>query len=86
MSLFTRGDFGNPQEDDAGVFIDGLGRALVIWTAMQDRTLVTVAEAALAFNTLPAVIAEAVEDAAWIEIANPREPDPCKQHLELDGE
>jgi hypothetical protein len=53
---------------------------------MQDRSPITVAEAALAFNTTPAVIREAVEDASWIYVANAREPDPCKQNLELDCE
>ena len=76
MSLFTREQFAKP-DDDAGVFIDGLGRALVTWTAMQDRT-VTLHEAAKAFNTTAEVIAEAIEDAAWISVMG--------DTIELDGE
>jgi hypothetical protein len=76
VSLFTREQFAKP-DDDAGVFIDGLGRALVTWTAMQDRS-VTLHEAAKAFNTTAEVIAEAIEDAAWISVNG--------DTLELDGE
>lgn len=77
MALFTREQFAK-SEDDAGVFMDGLGRALVTWTAMQDRYPVTVHEAAKAFNTTPEIIAEAVEDAMWISVMG--------DVLELDGE
>ena len=76
MSLFTRDQFAKP-DDDAGVFLDGLGRALVTWVAMQDRT-VTVHDAAEAFNTTPEIISEAVEDAIWISVDG--------DTLELDGE
>lgn len=67
MGLFTREQFAEP-DDDAGVFMDNLGRALLTWVAMQDRADVTVQEAAKAFNTTPEIIAEAVEDAMWIGI------------------
>lgn len=77
MALFTREQFAKP-DDDAGVFLDGLGRALVTWTAMQDRYPVTVQEAAQAFNTTPEVIAEACEDVLWISEEG--------GVLELDGE
>lgn len=85
MALFERSQFAAP-DDDAGVMIDGLGRALVTWTAMQDRYPVTVADAALAFNTTPEVIREAIEDAHWIVVVNESSPDPTKQLIELDGE
>lgn len=75
---FTREKFASP-DDDAGIFIDGLGSALVTWTAMQERP-VTIAEAALAFNTTPDVVREAVADASWIYI------DEHRQTLELDGD
>jgi len=75
MGLFTREQFAK-EDDEAGVFLDGLGRALVTWTAMQDHT-VTVHEAAKVFNTTPEIIAEAIEDAMWIYISG--------DHLELDG-
>lgn len=82
-SRFERDDFAK-EGDDAGVFMDGLGRALVTWAAMQDRT-VTVREAATAFNTTDAVIVEAIEDASWIFVHGP-DDDPTKQTIELDGE
>lgn len=75
MTLFTREQFAKP-DDDAGVFIDGLGRALVTWAAMQDRS-VSLHDAAKAFNTTPEIIAEAVEDAMWISVEG--------DTLELDG-
>jgi hypothetical protein len=77
MALFTREQFAKT-DDEAGVFLDALGRALVTYVAMQDRTDVTVHEAAKAFNTTPEIIAEAVEDAAWISVMG--------DTLELDGE
>ena len=57
--------------DDAGVFLDDLGRAILTWAAMQDRQPMTVADAAKAFNTTPAVIREASEDVPWICIEGP---------------
>lgn len=83
--MFERSHF-MTTDDDAGVGIDDLGRALVTWTAMQDKTP-TVADAAMAFNTSPEIIREAVEDASWIFVSAPEsETDPTKQRLELDGE
>jgi sugar/nucleoside kinase (ribokinase family) len=80
-NLFTRELFAN-EDDDAGVFVSHLGRALVTWTAMNmeadgDRTM-TVHDAAKAFNTTPEIIAEAVEEAMWIYIDG--------DTLQLDGE
>jgi hypothetical protein len=83
MGIFERSMFAAP-DDEAGVFIDWLGRALVILVAMQQRTM-TVGEAAMAFNTTPDVIREAVEDASWIYITGD-DGDPSTQTLELDGE
>lgn len=85
MGLFERSQFADP-DDDAGVMMDGLGRALVTWAAMRDKHPVTVADAALAFNTTPEVIREAVDNASWILIVNEDDPDPTRQLLELDGE
>lgn len=76
MGLFTRDQFAKP-DDDAGVFMDGLGRALVTWTAMQEHT-VTIHEAAKVFNTTPEIIVDAIEDAAWISVDG--------DTIELDGE
>lgn len=85
MPLFERSQFGSP-DDEAGIMIGRLGTALVTWTAMQNRMPITVAEAALAFNTTPEVIREAIEDASWIYIATREDiTDPAKQIIELDG-
>lgn len=81
--MFTREQFAK-EGDDAGVFLDGLGSALVTFCAMQDHT-VTVAEAAKVWNTTPDVIREACEDACWISVEGP-DDDAEKQRLELDGE
>lgn len=83
MGLFTREHFG-AEGDDAGVFISDLGRALVIYTAMQDEA-VTVASAATTFNTTPEIIREAIEDSSWIGWHGPHD-DPSKQIVETDGD
>lgn len=85
MALFDRTQFAHP-DDEAGVMIEGLGSALVTWTAMQDHSPITVAEAARAFNTTPEVIREAIEDASWIYIASREDiTNPAEQVIELDG-
>lgn len=76
MSIFTDEQFAK-SGDDAGIFMEDLGRALVTWTAMQNKS-VTVYEAAAAFNTTPDIIKQSVEDASWIYVAGDK--------LELDGE
>ncbi len=82
--MFERNHFMEP-DDEAGVGIDDLGRALLTWTAMQEKTP-TVADAAMTFNTSPEIIREAVEGAHWIFVSAPEgETDPTKQPLELDG-
>jgi len=58
--MFTREMFAKP-DDEAGIFMIGLGGALVTWAAMQLRP-VTVHDAAAAFNTTPEIIAEAIEN------------------------
>lgn len=84
MTLFNRDQFAR-EGDDAGIFIEGLGAALMTWAAMQNRSNVTVHEACTAFNTTPAIIREALEEAMWIYIVGP-DDDPKQQRLELDGE
>lgn len=76
MGIFTRDQFAKP-DDDAGVFIDGLGRALVTWVAMQEHA-VMLHDAAKVFNTTPEIIAEAIEDTMWISVDG--------DTLVLDGE
>ncbi len=86
MGMFQRNQF-EADEHEAGIFMADLGRALVIWTCMvaEAKDQVTVADAALAFNTTPEVIREAVDDALWIGYYGPPN-DPTKQVLETDGE
>lgn len=81
--MFTREQFAK-EGDEAGVLMEWLGTALVTFCAMQDHTI-TVRQAAIAFNTTPEVIREAVEDAMWISVVGPGD-DPTKQRLELDGD
>ncbi len=85
MNLFTRDKFAVEDIDDAGVFISSLGTALTTWAAMQNRTVLTVADAARAFNTTPEVIREAIDGAMWI-MWDGGGDDPTKQRIELDGE
>jgi hypothetical protein len=82
-AVFTA-DMIERDQDEAGVHLDSIGRALVTWTAMQDQP-VTVADAMKAFNTTEAVVHEAVADAAWISVRG-LDRDAGKQLLELDGE
>lgn len=84
MGLFERTHFAEEGEE-AGVFISSLGAALVTWTAMQLRSPVTVAEAAMAFNTTPDIIRDAIADAMWIFVAGEPTDPPDKQTIELDG-
>ena len=87
MSVFTREQFEDDPDAGAGIFMDDLGRALVLWTTMvfQGKDTVTVADAALAFNTTPEIIREAVDGAMWVSWHGPSD-DPTKQILETDGE
>ena len=77
MALFRRDQFAK-QDDDAGIFMTGLGAALITWTAMQQRKM-TVHDAAVAFNTTHDVIVEACELVPWISVSDDGAT------LELDG-
>jgi hypothetical protein len=85
MGIFTRDQFAN-EDESAGVFLSSLGTALVTWRAMQDKGVITVADAALDFNTTPAIIIEAISGSMWIDVDNTRSDDPRQQLIELDGE
>jgi hypothetical protein len=90
MSLFTRDKFLTPaeeQDEEAGIRIGDLGRALVIWVSMNEESggKISVAQAAKGFNTTGDVIREAIENAAWIDYDNST-ADPEKQFIEVDGE
>ena len=77
MDSFTRDQFSD-EDDNVGIKISDLGRALLVWTAMQGARTVTVQEAAMAFNTPPENIREAIDDANWIFTVG--------DTIELDGE
>ena len=72
-------------EDEAGIHLGGIAKALTVWAAMKSRS-VTVAEAILVFNTTREVIVEAVEFAQWAYLNPPQIEDPSNQTIELDGE
>ena len=59
--------------------------ALQLWSWMQNRSNVSVAEAALAFNCVPARILEAVEYHDWMCLTGPRD-DLTKLLIEHEGE
>lgn len=64
------------------------GNAVQTWAVMQDRSKVTVAEAALAFNVAPRRIIEAVEQHYWMFIDGPVDygTDFSKLTIEHEGE
>ena len=83
MTIFGRYMF--VKNGEAGVTMSALGDALAIWTAMQNREKVTIAEAMAAFNTEAEIIYEAIEGAPWAFMVG-SENDPTKQTIVLDGE
>lgn len=88
MSIFDRAKF-SEEDEGVGVFISSLSSALTTWVCMnaEARDNISVADAAMAFNTPPEVIREAVEDGRWLFLATPEsEMDPTKQFIEVDGE
>jgi len=83
MSLFTA--FERDDNADTGVMWGSFVTAIAIWVYVNggQRTL-TVAEAALAFNTTPELVREAVAEHPWLY--SPHHDDPAKQTIESDGE
>lgn len=69
--------------NESGVHWEHFITAVGIWVYMQPGEP-TVADAALAFNTTPDFVREAVESHPWI-FTN-EDPDPLKQTIEMDGE
>lgn len=73
-------DMFEPDPNEPGVHFDRFAEALTTWVFMQQRTgAVTVAEAALAWNTSPEIIREAAGEAMWLFLG----PDDT---LDVDGE
>lgn len=64
------------------------GNAVQHWALMQNRTRVTVEEAAIAFNVAPARIVEAVDHHAWMCVQRDTRyaRHPARMTIEHDGE
>jgi hypothetical protein len=80
MSLFTA-DMFRTDDEDAGVSVEDLSRALLVWAAMNgagDLTL-TVQDAAKAFNTTSADVMAAILECSWMTVTR-------NDVIELDGE
>lgn len=79
-----RSDFEEWDSDEAGVRWPAFGEAVSIWAWCQQRPI-SVAEAALAFNVAPSLIALAIEEHAWMyTVGDPN--DPTKSFIGHDGE
>jgi hypothetical protein len=72
-------------EDSGNVGIQLFGNAVQVWTVMQNRSGVTVAEAAAAFNCTPRMVRAAVDEHAWMDACGP-DDDFTKQTIEHEGE
>lgn len=62
-----------------------MSRAVQVWSLLQQRIDVTVAEAAESFNVTPKTIREAVTDHFWMFLTGP-DDDATKQIIEHEGE
>lgn len=68
-----------------GVMFDNFITAIGVWVYVNEgRRYLTVAEAALVFNTTPELVREAVQTHPWL-YSRPHD-DPAKQLIESDGE
>lgn len=78
MSPWTH-DLFEPDETEPGVHFSVFVESLTTWVAMQLREPITVAEAAMAWNTTPDIIREAADATPWLFVA-------AGDVLHLDGE
>ncbi len=78
-------EFERDEDADSGVMFENFITALSVWVYVNEseRTL-TIAEAALVFNTTPELVREAVEAHPWLY--SPHKDDPSEQTIESDGE
>ncbi len=83
MAMFTQ--FERDNNATVGVmfrdFVTAVG--MFVYTNGEERR-VTVADVALAFNTTPELVREAVADHYWLLASD--DEDPAKQVIECDGE
>lgn len=85
MGLFT--EILPDDDGEAGVHRQDFANAVSIWSFMQNKeTQTTVADVALAFNTTPELVRQAVEDHYWLSLDDPSETDPTKQTIWHEGE
>jgi hypothetical protein len=77
-------EFERDPDADVGVMWDHFITAIGIWVYVNSgHREVTVAEAALTFNTTPDLVREAVATHPWLFASD--DPDPSKQTIESDG-
>lgn len=85
MALFT--EIMPDDDGEAGIRRTDFANAVSCWSFMQKKeTLTTVAEVAMAFNTTPELVRQAVEDHYWMSLEDPDEADPTKQCIWHEGE
>jgi len=85
MGLFT--EILPDEDEEAGIHRREFATAVSVWSFMQNKeTQTTVAEVALAFNTTPELVRQAVDDHYWMSLDNPDEKDPTKQTIWHEGE
>jgi hypothetical protein len=85
MALYT--EILSDESEEAGIHQEQLSIAVSVWSWMQaGEKPPTVAAAARAFNTTPAIIRVAVLAHPWMLLSPRQEPDPEQQHIEHDGE
>lgn len=72
------------EECEAGISRTQFANAVSTWVWMQQRPI-TVAAAALSFNTTPELIAQAVEDHYWMFLGGDATK-PLDRTIEHDGE
>jgi len=85
MGLFT--EIMPDDDGEAGIHRQEFATAVSVWSFMQNsEKQTTVADVALAFNTTPELVRQAVEDHYWMSLDNPDEPDPTKQTIWHEGE
>lgn len=74
-------------DDEAGIRLGDVGRAIMIWVAMNDgKSQVSVADAAMMFNTTPELVRAAIEEDPWATIIGADYVDPRRQIIVDDGE
>lgn len=85
MAVFERDQIETDDDAEAGVRLHDIGRAIMIWSVMNYGRPLSVAEAAMAFNTTTAIVRDAVEEDRWAFLTGD-ETDPQKEFIEVDGE